>query len=322
MAERTWRRAQIAFIAKVLITVAFTWYVLTAADVARIPAALDNLQPGWLLLAFLAVGAHSLASFVRWQEIVASLGERISLANVARIYFGVMFVSNVLPSPVLGDAIRAWKAKNAGVSLKTAAHSVLFDRALTILGLFFIVGSAGWFLPANGDWWLPGAAVVALLATIAIIGATPILRRHPYFSESKGVPGTIFSLFDSASMIASSRRRWTIAMMTIMAHLFSGATFYFILRGIGVALSPCEVVLYAMPVLLVSGLPISIAGWGVREAGAVQAFAVLGVAPESAMLASVAFGLLSVVVSLPGAIVVFGTPMTRRHRSARPGVDG
>ncbi len=57
------------------------------------------------------------------------------------------------------------------------------------------------------------------------------------------------------------------------------------------------------PALLVTTLPISIAGWGVREGAMVAAFSLVGVPVEGALVLSILFGLLILLISLPGGVV-------------------
>ena len=50
-------------------------------------------------------------------------------------------------------------------------------------------------------------------------------------------------------------------------------------------------------------LPISIAGWGVREQAMVTAFALIGVPGEGALALSILFGLIALLFGLPGGVV-------------------
>ena len=56
-------------------------------------------------------------------------------------------------------------------------------------------------------------------------------------------------------------------------------------------------------VLLVTTVPVSIGGWGVREGAMVFAFGLIGVSEHSAFVLSFLFGLLVVAVSLPGGLI-------------------
>ena len=57
------------------------------------------------------------------------------------------------------------------------------------------------------------------------------------------------------------------------------------------------------PIVLVTTLPISIAGWGVRESATVIGFGFIGVAPADALALSVLFGLVQIVMGVPGGIM-------------------
>ena len=57
------------------------------------------------------------------------------------------------------------------------------------------------------------------------------------------------------------------------------------------------------PVLLLMTIPISIAGWGVREQAMVSAFALIDISGEGALALSIMFGLVSLFMGLPGGIV-------------------
>ena len=63
-------------------------------------------------------------------------------------------------------------------------------------------------------------------------------------------------------------------------------------------------VVIVMPlVTLIMVIPISIAGWGIREGAMVVGLGYLGVIPESALALSVLYGLLLLTIALPGGLI-------------------
>ena len=74
-------------------------------------------------------------------------------------------------------------------------------------------------------------------------------------------------------------------------------------RALGVAVDFLDCLVLVPPVILVSTLPISLAGWGVREGAMVAAFGLIGIAAYQALGVSVAFGLVAIVVGVPGGVV-------------------
>ncbi|HEC14310.1 MAG TPA: UPF0104 family protein, partial [Rhodospirillales bacterium] len=73
--------------------------------------------------------------------------------------------------------------------------------------------------------------------------------------------------------------------------------------GLGLDVTFVDCLVLFPPVLLVTTLPISIAGWGVREGAMVAAFGLVGVPAEGALVLSILFGLLSIAISLPGGVI-------------------
>ena len=57
------------------------------------------------------------------------------------------------------------------------------------------------------------------------------------------------------------------------------------------------------PVLLIATVPISIAGWGVRESGMIAAFAYAGLAESDGLTLSILFGAVNFVIGIVGGIV-------------------
>ena len=74
-------------------------------------------------------------------------------------------------------------------------------------------------------------------------------------------------------------------------------------RTLGAEVTWLDCLILMPPVLLISMVPISIAGWGVREGAMVAAFGLVGMAPETAFALSVLFGLVTMAVGLPGGLV-------------------
>jgi len=54
---------------------------------------------------------------------------------------------------------------------------------------------------------------------------------------------------------------------------------------------------------LVATIPVSIAGWGVRESSMIVAFAYAGLAQSNGLTLSILFGIVSLVVGVVGGIV-------------------
>jgi len=79
---------------------------------------------------------------------------------------------------------------------------------------------------------------------------------------------------------------------------------YLIGTAIGVPLSFAAYLAAIGGAVLLTLLPISIAGWGVREAAVVSIFGTFGVPAEQALVVSVLFGLSLTVAAIPGGLLL------------------
>ena len=57
------------------------------------------------------------------------------------------------------------------------------------------------------------------------------------------------------------------------------------------------------PVLLIATVPVSIAGWGVRESSMIVAFAYAGLVQSDGLTLSILFGAASFIVGMAGGII-------------------
>src|SRR5262249_59769002 len=83
----------------------------------------------------------------------------------------------------------------------------------------------------------------------------------------------------------------------------AGLGAYCIARSLGIAVGPVAMIAVTSMMTLVVALPISVAGWGVREVSLVALLGLLGVDREAALALSVELGLIGTLLSLPGGLV-------------------
>ena len=92
--------------------------------------------------------------------------------------------------------------------------------------------------------------------------------------------------------------------VSVVVHLLAGATMWLIAGSLGLPVGLVDCLVLMPPIVLVAGMPLSIAGWGLREGAMVAVFALVGVPMDGALLMSVLLGLLLLLVSLPGGLVL------------------
>jgi uncharacterized membrane protein YbhN (UPF0104 family) len=94
-------------------------------------------------------------------------------------------------------------------------------------------------------------------------------------------------------------------ILAVIAQILMALTAYFIARSLAIEVSLIDCLVLMQPVALITSLPISIGGWGVRETAMIGVFGLVGVPASAALVLSVQLGLLAIVVSLPGLVLWF-----------------
>ena len=291
--------------------------VLALADPARVLAQLRQAHIGWLLAGLAAGIASNLVSALRWRALARWLGAEVSVRDATRWYFQAIGLNALLPGAVVGgDVYRAVVLRRAGQDTAAASWSVVLDR---VSGLWMLcaIGGLGAALCADvlAPWLrLPAGAFIALmLAGTALWLATPwtlpaLLRRW-------GVRW-LAPLRAAAQRPDFNRQMGWQALASAAVQVLSAAA----LAGGGLALGvqlPLAAWAFAIaPVFLMAALPVSVGGWGTREAATVAALAPFGVAAAAAVGVGVIYGLYALVQGAMGALA-FGLP----GQSAREGAS-
>jgi glycosyltransferase 2 family protein len=302
---------------KFFVTAACFWYVLRRVDLGEAVRALPTIDLRWMALAALVAALQIPLLAARLQAIVNSLGRppaRFTYVAALSITAMCAFFAQVVPG-LVSEGIRVWIITRFGYSLREAFSSIVLDRGVgvAVLVAYVIVIL---FLPSPLATLLGyrevvliifcgalGIGVVALLLTPLL---APLLQRWR-FTYWLGVFAA------DARRVLLGRRAPLILAATFATHFSSIVVIWLLGRAEGMSLPPFDWAVLFGVMVGVALLPISIGSWGLRELAVVSLLGAHGVAPERALLFSVCFGLIFVIVALPGAIVWMLYPLPARN---------
>jgi uncharacterized membrane protein YbhN (UPF0104 family) len=94
-------------------------------------------------------------------------------------------------------------------------------------------------------------------------------------------------------------------LLAVSAQILMAVTAYLLGQSLAIGLSLLDCLVLMQPVVLLTSLPISIGGWGVRETAMIGLLGLVGVPASAALLLSVELGLIAMVASLPGLVLWF-----------------
>ena len=290
---------------KLAISVGLVWFAFSKIDMGSTWATLRAIAPAAIVGALLLLCFQLLLAALRLRALLIALGARYGTAAAVEVLLIGAFFSQTMISFVGGDAMRIWRIVRSRVSLAIAAKSVLFDRVAGFAGLFVLLLAATPFLIRiiPTPEMLAGQAIIVLSALVAV-GGVFVLRRMPEMLPKGRLVSLAQDLVDSGLAIWRSRRGALLVIgLSIAIQLVNVVVLYVIGEGLGINFRFVDGLLLFPTVLFLSMLPISVAGWGVREGAMVTALGLVGVPGHQSLALSVCFGLCLVAVSLPGAAV-------------------
>ena len=271
-------------------------------------AQLENIDFRWLLVGFVVTFGQTVLSAWRWRYTAKRLGLNLSLRDAVREYYLAIFINQVCPGGIVGDLSRAWRhARNAETG--PAVRAVILERLSGQMVMIVLSLGAVAALPEDVIGDVPyGWVFLVILSLVTVVVMTVVRRR------SSGNESLVEKLLHDTRIAVCSREalpRQLISSSIIVASYL--LTFVIAARSIG-SYTPLATLVPLIPIVLLAMLlPISIAGWGVREGVAALLWAAAGLSAVEGAAISATYGLLILISSLPGAgvlLVGFRTTQT------------
>jgi uncharacterized membrane protein YbhN (UPF0104 family) len=256
----------------------------------------------------------------RWVLVARGLGLPLGPGEAVAHCYRAVFLNSVLPAGVLGDVDRAVLHGRRAGDLGRAARAVALERcAGTVVAV--VVGVAALLtrpelLAAAGGPLVPGAAAtVGVVAVVAVLGTWAVRAPHP--SRLRATLRTGVADVRAGLLTAAT---WPGVVLLSVATLAGYLTLFVVAaRAAGSRATLGELLPLLVLALLAMTLPVSIGGWGPREAVAAGAFAAGGLGAAQGLTAALVYGVLSLVACLPGgAVLLLWRP---GRRGGPPGRD-
>lgn len=296
-------RRGLALFLKLAVSVGLLAWLASQVDLADVRARLAAVGIPAALGAAMVLAMLIPATAARWGVVQHAISAPLPGPALLRLTLVGLFFNQVLPAPIGGDAMRAWGASRCGLTLAKAASGVLLERLWGLATLLLFAAPVWpWLLPATTPRAaLAAASTMAALSTLA--GAIVLLRLAPA-SLARRLPGPVLAVLDDARSTAWPPGRVIgILLWSLAGHVASMGAMATLAAAMGLPLGPAAIVVVVPVALLAMSVPASIAGWGLREGALVAALAGFGIPAADALSLSVAFGLLLLLLALPGAVL-------------------
>ncbi len=300
------------FVIRLMLSITLLWLAFRHIDWSALWAASQNVTLIWIVLALFLILVANLLAAGRWGFIMQRTGLSNRWHQYVALYFAGGLINQGLPSTLGGDSYRALQGSRHQIvgsspAIRYGVFAVFLDRGMGLLGNT-LLGTLG--LIMAGATFSPWAHAVGIILFSSLIGGVltvgflfklPIFLR--FVQKILNATRLPFGMQGLKSVLG-----WPINMAQIITslliHLLTLATFGVCLQAYGVTV-PFEALLIGIPALgFLMMLPISISGWGLRETTLSAMLALWGIPVSVTLLASITYGLIVLLVYLPGTWVL------------------
>ncbi len=295
-------KRRILALLKLAVSVVLLYLLLRSLDTAVVAGILGRLPIVAIAVACALLVLQALVLAVRWWLVMAAIGAPLSCGKIVSLTYMGMFFNQVLPTSFGGDAVRMWQAYRAGSSSEAAVGGVLLERISGVVGLVILSTLGVWYMGPKIDNEVIRLGLLAMLP-LTFLG-TSVLASLDWMPERcRRLP-----VFGDLARLAANSRRVLLApataipllLLSILSHALAAGAVYAFAVGLQLNLSFWDCLALFPAVILVTLIPISFAGWGLREGAMVVLFGFAGVEPDTALALSLAFGATLMASALPG----------------------
>ncbi|GEM_PF-877055 len=301
--------------------IGFTVYNLDLDAIGRLWLTMDI---GWVALSLLLVTLSYFFGALQWRYILEMAQFRLSYLKVLGYYYVGLFFNNFLISGMGGDFMRIYDIHQHSADrerLSPALATVLFDRFVGLITLIFLACLMGMVAVTRGE-------SPRLVAGIGIMFASWVVLIIALFNKktaewtikplTKWMPQKIYvrfqHLYYEIHRFGSARRSLVcIFAVSILVQLQRILAIWAIGRALGDTSSVRYYIIFVPLMSIAASLPISIGGTGPREQTTIHLFRRLGVSQEIAFSIGFLAYVVSMITTVPGALLFIIRKGKTRH---------
>lgn len=294
------------FVSRASVSLGLLYLVLRGIDFAAIQSRLSRINLVWITTAVTVAIIQIVLGTFRWREVSNICRARLSHLKALRYNMVGSFFNQILPSSIGGDAVRLWLVHCGGAGWRAATYSIVTDRAVGLIALVLIIAATlPWSYGTIGD--AKGRLALVSIDFVALSGALGFLlfgRLRLAWLKSWWPNRHVHACSVIANQVIFSKRSGPmVTMLSFTIHILAVVIAWCCVRAVDASLDLKHVFILIPPIMLITVMPISIAGWGAREAMMMVAFHDAGLAQTDGAVVSILFGAVYLIVGALGGLV-------------------
>lgn len=309
-----WRAAALQIL-KIGVSAGLLVWLFQQVEAARLWHAVRSASWTWLGVAALVYFLMLVVSSWRWNMLLRAQGIAVRLRTLIGSFLVATFFNNFLPSNIGGDVVRIRDTSGPAKSRTLAATVVLVDRGLGLLALVLVAALGATAEqpalrgggPSVQPWILWAGLFVGGIVSVQALRAPGLVTRlaaplrllHADWVDERLTRLTAaLGRFAGAPGALASSAAGAVLVQALLVMFYAAVA-----EGLHIAVSPWHLAVMVPVSFIVQMVPISVNGFGVREATFVAFFALAGLPAEAAMLLSFMGTAVIMAWSLAGACV-------------------
>jgi len=311
---------------KIAVTAILFFIIFRNIDFKSFGEILKNARPGILIAAYCVLWLGHFVCVFRWRMLMRPLMPVRSFKGLLGIYCIGLFFNLTFPTVVGGDVVKIFYVGKHSNSYSQSFAATFLDRDVGMLAMMIIACIALLIHPVS----VPGVAVdIIVWGAFAafIIGNTCLFNPRFRRAACRLLKQIRLSKFAQKMERVSTvlhiigEKKWTL----LVSLLISFINQFFAISSVwvtAIALRleiPFSYFLIFVPVItLISMIPVSLNGMGLREYAFMSLFTAIGVSSESCFALGLLSSLMIVLTSLPGGVIYifFKNKVDRRSFAA------
>lgn len=291
---------------KIAISAALLYLALRKTDFSALAARLNLQSLGWIGLGMAVALFQIWLGALRWRIISETCGAPLTLLRALRYNMIGAFFNQTLPSSIGGDAVRLWLVGRGPAGWRAATYSIFVDRAVGMIALaLLILICLPWTFQLIAE--AQGRTALALIDAVALAAGAGFLvlglLPWPWLDRSRPLHHLRSCARKANAILFDARRGVMVAVLSFAVHVLTAAVAWCAARSISAPVQFWQLLVLMPPVMLITMLPISIAGWGLRETTMGVAFAYAGMSASEGINVSLLFGAVIFIVGAIGGLV-------------------
>lgn len=299
----------------------FAW-LLSRVGLRSLGDTIGRADGRWMAVALSVTLVATAVQTTQWHRLLRALGlQRRWLRCLRLVCVGYAF-NTVLPSAVGGDVVRAVSVANSPAEQGKGVASVVLQRLCNFPGMMILMG-LGLVLTLNDPLAVrvrPAALVAIVAGSVVVVAAgSPMLGWLASRRFLHGRLRPVVGLFRRLHDVRSQRR--TLALATLRGTTYwavSVVNQWCLMHAVGIEAGLAYAAVVVTTVNIITLLPVSINGYGVREGGFSAFLAVGGLATTTQALSMALLLAGQTLVWGVVGIVCWAAPGVRQREAAAP----